>query len=106
LIVFPAEATFIVPDEDLPIILSGTVGRKLQHDLARETWLLIWTDNQAMFGVREELYDHAKRLLTSRDCKYSRVFLFTFGPMGEMKEVDLSKGLAPNPSLPPTEPGG
>jgi hypothetical protein len=86
LIVFSAEATFIVPEEDFPKILSNTVGRKLQHDLVHETWLLIWTDNQAMSGVREELHAHAKKFLATRNCRYRRVFLATFGFKNEVTE--------------------
>jgi hypothetical protein len=90
LIVFDAEATYVVPEEDFPQILSATVGKKLLHDLAQETWLLVWTDNQAMSGARKELYTHTQKLLTGCNCKYSRAFLVTFGPKNEVMEVDLS----------------
>jgi hypothetical protein len=91
LIVFSAEATFIRPDEDFPRILSHTLARKLRHDLAQETWLLIWTDNAAMSGVREELCAGIKAMLASQGCQYSRVFLLTFGFKNEATEIDFSK---------------
>jgi hypothetical protein len=89
LIVFSAEATFVIPDEDFPKILEHTVRRKLLHDLANDTWLLIWTDNQAMSGACEELFAHITRFLGSRTCNYKRVFLATFGFMNEVKEFYL-----------------
>lgn len=90
LIVFSAEATFLIPDEDFPAILEQTVRRKLQYDVVNNTWLLIWTDNQAMSGTREELCTHIGRILNSQKCKYKRVFLVTFGFLPQMMEIDLS----------------
>lgn len=95
LIVFDAEATYVVPEEDFPQILSATVGKKLLHDLARETWLLVWTDNQAISGAREELRTHTQSFLINRNCKYSRFFLVTFGFKNEVMEIDLLNQAAP-----------
>lgn len=89
LLVFDAEGTYLVPEEDFPQILSATLEKKLLHDLAGETWLLIWTDNSAMAAACEELRAHTQRLLTSCSCKYSRAFLLIFGLKNEAYEVDL-----------------
>lgn len=74
LIVFGAQSTMLVPDDDCPMIVKTRLSRKGLHDLAVPTWLVLWSNHHSLASQRDELDNAIASYLRSRPMKYERVF--------------------------------
>jgi hypothetical protein len=74
LIVFGAQSTMLVPEEDCPTIVESRLSRKGLHNLACPTWLLLWSHHDALSSLRNELDAAIGHYLLARPMAYERVF--------------------------------
>jgi hypothetical protein len=82
LLVFAAQHTMLIPEEDCPAMVELQLRRKLHHDLSIPTWLLLWSDHQALASLRQDLDRAVRTCLLLNPVKYERVFhlrLFRIG---------------------------
>jgi len=74
LIVFGAQSTMLVPEDDCPAMVESRLSRKGLHDLAIPTWLLLWSNHHALASLRDELDNAIGLYLRSHPMNYERVF--------------------------------
>lgn len=86
LLIFGAQHTNVIPEQDFPLLFDNVVGRKLEHDIASSTWLLIWSNHPAFFPLRDEILQHAVRWFTGRTTRYDRTFYMHLYPGGSITE--------------------
>ncbi len=91
LIVFGAQSTMLVPEDDCPEMVESRLSRKGLHDLALPTWLLLWSNHHALASLRDELDNAIGSYLRSRPMKYERVFHLHLFPQSGATEF-------PNPT--------
>lgn len=73
-IVFGAQSTMLVPEDDCPAMVEPLLFRKSLHDLALPTWLLLWSNHHALASLRDELDNAIGSYLRSHPKNYERVF--------------------------------
>ncbi len=86
LIVFGAQHTMLIPEDDCPEIVASRLSRKGLHDVAEPTWLVLWTNHHALECCRNELDNAICHYLQRCPLKYERVFhlhLFSGGGASE-----------------------
>ena len=74
LMIFTAQHTNIVPDQDFPAMLRATVGPKALHDIALPTWLLIWSHHYALAALQKDLVPFIEEFVQSMLNTYLRIF--------------------------------
>ena len=74
LIVFGAQSTMLVPEDDCPAIVESRLSRKSLHDLECPTWLILWSHHQALHSLRNELDNVIGHYLRKRPMEYERIF--------------------------------
>jgi hypothetical protein len=91
LIVFGAQSTMLVPEDDCPEMVESRLSRKGLHDLALPTWLLLWSNHHALASLRDELDNAIGSYLRSHPMNYERVFHLHLFPQSGATEF-------PNPT--------
>lgn len=91
LIVFGAQSTMLVPEDDCPAMVESRLSRKGLVDLAVPTWLLLWSNHHALASLRDELDNAIGFYLRSRPMNYERVFHLHLFPQSGASEF-------PNPT--------
>lgn len=91
LIIFGAQATNIVPDEDFPKLLESCVLPKMQQDLAGPTWLLMWSNHSSLRPMRDEMVSHLERWLAPFAGKYGRLFYLADHALGTLTEFGVPR---------------
>lgn len=74
LILFGAQSTMLVPEDDCPAMVESRLSRKALHDLDCPTWLLLWSNHHALSSLRDELDKSIGCYLRSHKVSYERVF--------------------------------
>lgn len=74
LIVFGAQSTMLIPEDDCPAIVESRLSRNGRHDLAEPTWLVLWSNHHALDSCRNELDNAIGFYLQSHPMKYERIF--------------------------------
>ena len=91
LIVFGAQSTVLVPEDDCPEMVESRLSRKGLHDIALPTWLLLWSNHHALASHRDELDNAIGSYLRSHPMNYKRVFHLHLFPQSGATEF-------PNPT--------
>lgn len=76
LIVFGAQNTSLIPEEDCPSIVQTRLSKKGLHSFEMPTWLVLWSNHYALRSLRNELDDAIGDYLKSHPMKYERRFHF------------------------------
>jgi len=87
LIIFGAQHTLIVPEDDIPAMLDAAIGRKLLHDLSMPTWLVVWSDHPATCSVQDDIVARLHPYLARQEVKYDHVFYFDLVPPGIVSHI-------------------
>lgn len=74
LIVFGAQNTLLVVEDDCPAIVARALSEKQFHDPGIPTWLLLWSNHYSLMSLRDGLDNAVGRYLQSHPMKYERVF--------------------------------
>lgn len=74
LLVFGAQSTMLIPEDDCRTMVESRLSRKGLHDQAIPTWLLLWSSHHALVLVRANLDDAIGFYLQSHPLNYERVF--------------------------------
>ena len=74
LIIFGAQCTLLVPEDDCPKMVAWSLGRKQLHDVDKPTWLAVWSNHLALGSLRREIDDAIDAYLAEHPVKYERVF--------------------------------
>ncbi len=61
-------------------MFDAAFSRKLQHDLAGPTWLLVWSHHPAIGAVREDILTKIKSYLSQQNVRYNHVFYLDLTP--------------------------
>lgn len=91
LLIFGAQHTLIVPDDDIPDMLETAFGRKLKHDLSGPTWLLVWNSHPAIGAVRDQIISQLRPCLSKPDIKYQHAFYLDLAHEGCMVHIPTQK---------------
>lgn len=94
LIVFGAQSTMLVPEDDCPAMVESRLVRKGVHNLAMPTWLLLWSNHHSLVSLRDDLDNAIGHYLRSGRFNYDRVFHLHLFPCGGVTEF-------PNPTRMP-----
>ncbi len=86
LILFGAQSTMLIPEDDCPAMVESRLSRKGLHDLDCPTWLLLWSSHHALASLRDELDNAIGCYLRSRPMDYERVFHLHLFPNGGATE--------------------
>lgn len=96
LLVFGAQSTMLVPEDDCPAMIESRLSRKSLLNLAIPTWLLLWSNHRSLISVRDELDNAIGTYLRSRPMRYERIFhlhLFSSGGATEFPIPRSTNGL-------------
>lgn len=74
LIVFGAQSTMLIPEDDCPAIVASRLSRKGLHDLGQPTWLILWSNHHALSSLRNELDNAIGSYLRKHPMKYERIY--------------------------------
>lgn len=95
LILFGAQSTRLVPEEDFPAMVESLLSRKRSHDLALPTWLLFWSFHPALFSFRDGIDAAIATNLQKHSCPHERVFhLHLFSGSGATEFLFRGKSIA------------
>lgn len=78
LIIFDAQHTMLIPEDDCPAIVKSRLSRKELHDLSCPTWLILWSNHHALVSLRNELDNAIGNHLRSCCMNYERIFHLHF----------------------------
>lgn len=95
LIVFGAQNTMLVPEDDCPSMIESRLSRKGFHDLDFPTWLLLWSNHYALASLRDKLDNAISCYLRSHTMNYERIFhlhLFPYSGATEFQNWSLVYG--------------
>jgi hypothetical protein len=89
LILFTAQDTLLVPEDDCPKMIERALSRKAVHDVEVPTWLVLWSNHPAFSSLRDHLDTAIAAYLKSRTVKYERVFHLHLFPNSGATEFPL-----------------
>jgi len=95
LVVFDAQDTLLVPEEDCPAMVKTRLVRKGLQDFAIPTWLLLWSNHHALSSLRDHMDNAVGSYLRSHPMNYERVFhlhLFPHGGATEFPQIIKTTG--------------
>lgn len=95
LIIFGAQHTMLVPQDDIPDMLDAAVGPKLRQDLDIPTWLVLWSSHSAIGSVQERIASHLPVYLSPKKIRYQHVFYLGFAPPGIMIDIPVGSDARP-----------
>jgi hypothetical protein len=90
LIVFGAQHTILIPEDDCPTIVASRLSRKGRHDLSEPTWLVLWTTHHALDACRNQLDNAIAFYLQRHPVKYERIFHLHLFPGSGATEFPVS----------------
>jgi len=91
LIVFGAQSTMLIPEDDCPAIVETRLSRKGLHDQTIPTWLLLWSNHHSLAPLRDEMDKAIGSYLRTRPIPYERIFHLHLYPQSGATEF-------PNPT--------
>ncbi len=75
ILLFPADDTALIPEDDIPKIVKLTVDSKLIQDVAKNTWLLVFCHHPALAGFENMIAEaFVQRVSAINRPTYSRLF--------------------------------
>jgi hypothetical protein len=90
LLVFTAQHTMIVPEDDCPRMVSSVLSRKGLHDLSHPTWLLLWSNHHALSDLRDQIDNAIGNFLRENAMAYERVFHLHLFPHSGATEFPMN----------------
>lgn len=74
LIIFGAQSTLLIPEDDCPSIVEKRLSRKGLHDLDMPTWLVLWSNHHSLHSLRDGLDNAIGCYLKKHPMNYERIF--------------------------------
>lgn len=84
LIIFDAQDTLIVPEDDVPRMLEAALRDKFAHDVDETQWLLVWSNHPVIASVRQEITQGIGQCVALCAPRYGRIFYLDLAPPGHV----------------------
>lgn len=97
LVLFGAQNTFIIPSDDCPAMAKASLDRKRIMKVTPPAWLILWSNHQALAGLRDELDDAIGHALQQTRVSFERVFHVHLFPGSGATEFPMPQSLGGKP---------